>query len=118
LTSSLDPSSPQAARTLKILKDWFQARHDEGTTTKNINTMSVLYSVACLVELDEQRGGGVLTAEERDRFKGWMEDWAEWVMNDLPSEGILSFTGGWLTSRNRDGRVPASWVSCYPDVER
>ena len=46
--------------------------------------MSVLYSVACLVELDEQRGGGVLTAEERGRFKGWMDDWAEWVMNDLP----------------------------------
>lgn len=85
MTSSLDPGSTQASRTLKILKDWFQARHDEGTTTKNINTMSVLYSVACLVELDEQRGGGVLTAEERGRFEGWMDDWAEWVMNDLPS---------------------------------
>lgn len=46
--------------------------------------MSVLYSVACLVELDEKRGHTIFSDEERSRYLGWMEEWGEWAMNQLP----------------------------------
>jgi len=46
--------------------------------------MAVLYSVANLVELDQKRGGSVLTPEEKERFEGWMEDWGSWCMRELP----------------------------------
>lgn len=79
------PDSAVAVKTLKIVKDWYRARSAEGTTTKNINSMSVLYSVACLMELEETEGG-VFTAEEKEEYLGWMHEWAEWAMHDLPSE--------------------------------
>jgi unsaturated rhamnogalacturonyl hydrolase len=46
--------------------------------------MSVLYSVACLVELDEKRGQSIFSTEERIRYLGWMEEWGEWAMHELP----------------------------------
>jgi len=75
------------------MKDWYAARLGEGLPTKNINTMAVLYSVASLVELDQQRDGTVLTPEEKARFEGWMRDWAGWVMDDLP-RGCFAVTHG------------------------
>jgi hypothetical protein len=48
--------------------------------------MSVMYSVACLLELDEQRGRKIFEDDERAMYGGWIDEWAEWVMNDLPSE--------------------------------
>ena len=53
--------------------------------------MAVLYSVASLVELDQKRGGTVLTSEEKERFEGWMEDWSGWCMRDLPREFLLLY---------------------------
>jgi hypothetical protein len=48
--------------------------------------MSVMYSVACLLELDEKRGMTIFDDDERGKYGGWIDEWAEWVMNDLPSE--------------------------------
>jgi hypothetical protein len=48
--------------------------------------MSVMYSVACLLELDEERGRKIFEDDERAMYGGWIDEWAEWVMNDLPSE--------------------------------
>jgi len=51
--------------------------------------MSVMYSVACLLELDEQRGRTIFDDEERATYGGWVDEWAEWVMHDLPREHML-----------------------------
>jgi len=51
--------------------------------------MSVMYSVACLLELDGQRGGAIFDDDERVMYGGWIDEWAEWVMNDLPREHIF-----------------------------
>jgi len=51
--------------------------------------MSVMYSVACLLELDGKRGGAIFDDDERAMYGGWIDEWAEWVMNDLPREHIL-----------------------------
>jgi unsaturated rhamnogalacturonyl hydrolase len=50
--------------------------------------MSVLYTLACLIELDDQRGG-ILTPQERQLYDPWLDEWAEWVMNELPSESAV-----------------------------
>ena len=50
--------------------------------------MSVMYSVACLLELDEGRGQTIFSDGEREMYGGWIDEWAEWVMNDLPSESL------------------------------
>jgi hypothetical protein len=49
-------------------------------------TLPVMYSVACLLELDEERGRTIFDNDERAMYGGWIDEWAEWVMNDLPSE--------------------------------
>lgn len=48
--------------------------------------MSVMYSVACLLELDEKRDKSIFDDSERKMYGEWIDEWAEWVMNDLPSE--------------------------------
>lgn len=68
---------------LNIITSWYNARHHEGGTTKNVNTMAVMYTLACLLELEAETGG-VFTSEEKDRYHGWIDEWAEWVMNQLP----------------------------------
>lgn len=68
------------------MKDWYAQRNAEGIPTKNINSMAVMYSVACLLDLDQQRGGSVLDAEWRDRFHEWIDVWGEWIINELPRE--------------------------------
>ncbi|OCF42765.1 hypothetical protein I317_03367 [Kwoniella heveanensis CBS 569] len=85
LKSSTDLNSSSAAQTLALMKDWYYQRVQDGVPTKNINSMAVMYSVACLVDLDRQRGrGSVLDDEWRERFEGWIDEWAEWIMNELP----------------------------------
>lgn len=51
--------------------------------------MSVMYSVACLMELDEQRGHTIFDDDERRMYGGWIDEWAEWVMNGLPRESFF-----------------------------
>lgn len=65
-------SSPTS---LTIIHDWFADRRKEGGTTKNINTMAALLSLACVYELDPA---------VHPEYKDTLLEWAEWVMNDLP----------------------------------
>ncbi len=66
------------------MKEWYAQRNAEGIPTKNINSMAVMYSVACLLDLDQQRSGRVLDEEWRTRFSEWIDVWGEWIMNELP----------------------------------
>ncbi|WWC90322.1 uncharacterized protein L201_005255 [Kwoniella dendrophila CBS 6074] len=85
LKSTTDPSSLTAKHTLALMKEWYHQRVKEGIPPKNINSMAVMYSVACLVDLDRQRGkGSILDDEWRERFEAWIDEWAEWIMNELP----------------------------------
>jgi unsaturated rhamnogalacturonyl hydrolase len=55
-----------------IIDTWFAARLDEGTT-KNVNTMAPMLTLACRYE------------ETRDRtLLPWLDSWAEWAMREMP----------------------------------
>jgi len=57
------------AKTLAIIKQWFEDRFAEGAPTKNINTMAPFITLAYLYEL------------ERDpRYVPYLDEWAEWLM--------------------------------------
>jgi unsaturated rhamnogalacturonyl hydrolase len=58
--------------TLLIVKAWFAAQLKEGTT-KNINTMAPLLTLACLYEKFGDQ-----------TYLPWLESWADWAMYDLP----------------------------------
>ncbi|KAL1953281.1 hypothetical protein VTO42DRAFT_3315 [Malbranchea cinnamomea] len=60
---------------LKLIEDWFAARllTEGGGTTKNINTMAVFLTLACLYE-----------KTRNEAYRPWLETWAEWAMHDLP----------------------------------
>ncbi|MCJ1448042.1 MAG: hypothetical protein MMC23_008555 [Stictis urceolatum] len=61
------------ASLLRIITDWFRDRFAAGGTTKNINTMSVLLTLAYVYE------------ETGDRtYLPWLDSWAEWAMYGLP----------------------------------
>lgn len=57
---------------LQTMTSWFTARLAEGTT-KNINTMSVFLTLACLQDLYPSIN-----------HTPWLDSWAEWAMHDLP----------------------------------
>lgn len=65
---------------LDIIAQWFRDRFAEGGTTKNINTMAALLSLAFVYELDP-------SSQPENRTH--LIEWAEWAMNELPktSEG-------------------------------
>ena len=58
---------------LAAIEQWFEARFEEGGTTKNINTMAAMLT---LVYLYEKSGN--------QTYLPWLENWAEWAMHDLP----------------------------------
>lgn len=55
---------------LKVVTDWFEARMEEGAPPKNVNTMAPLLTMAYLYE--------------DTRYIPYLEQWAEWVMHDMP----------------------------------
>lgn len=55
-----------------IITSWFRARFAEGTT-KNINTMSPMLTLAYLYEETRERS-----------YLPWLDSWAEWAMYELP----------------------------------
>ncbi|KAH0608342.1 uncharacterized protein H6S33_001476 [Morchella sextelata] len=57
---------------LEIIEDWFRDRFAAGGTTKNINTMAVFLTLACVYE---KTGNGT--------YLPWLDAWAEWAMYDL-----------------------------------
>ncbi|PGH13551.1 hypothetical protein AJ79_03544 [Helicocarpus griseus UAMH5409] len=59
---------------LKLIEDWFAARFADGsTTTKNINTMAVFLTLACVYE-----------KTRNEAYLPLLETWAEWAMYELP----------------------------------
>jgi unsaturated rhamnogalacturonyl hydrolase len=73
-------------KALTIITDWFKARLEEGVPPKNVNTMAPLLTLAFLYE------------ETKDQtFVPYLEDWAEWVMYDMPrtkEDGLQHMTYG------------------------
>jgi unsaturated rhamnogalacturonyl hydrolase len=60
------------APALRILLDWFRDRFAEGQTSKNVNTVAPFITLAYLVEAGK--------AEDTP----YLDEWAEWVMNEMP----------------------------------
>ncbi|GJM68596.1 hypothetical protein HMSSN036_08120 [Paenibacillus macerans] len=60
-------------RALEIINEWFHARIREGAPPKNVNTMAPLLTLAFLYEDTGNR-----------TYLPYLEDWAEWVMHDMP----------------------------------
>ncbi|TGO61865.1 hypothetical protein BCON_0024g00690 [Botryotinia convoluta] len=58
---------------LAIIEKWFQNRFDEGGTTKNINTVAAMLTLAYVYE-----------EKKVNKFLPWLENWAEWAMYELP----------------------------------
>jgi unsaturated rhamnogalacturonyl hydrolase len=58
---------------LSVIESWFAARSAEGGTTKNINTMAAVLSLAILYE-----------KSKKQIYLPWLESWAEWAMYELP----------------------------------
>lgn len=73
-------------KALKIVTDWFEARLAEGAPPKNVNTMAPLLTMAYLYEeFGDQR------------FLPFLDQWAEWVMYDMPrtnNDGLQHMTYG------------------------
>jgi unsaturated rhamnogalacturonyl hydrolase len=60
--------------TLSIILKWYKDRFDQGTTTKNINTMAVFLTLACIYETDPTK---------YHVFYTYLDVWAEWAMYQL-----------------------------------
>ena len=56
-----------------IIEDWFRARFAEGGTTKNINTVASMLTLAYAYEKTGNQ-----------TYIPWLESWAEWAMYGLP----------------------------------
>lgn len=69
MTSQLT-GSPEA---LTVIEEWFANRIEEGGTTKNINTMAAMLTLAYLYEKTGSQ-----------QCLPWLESWADWAMYELP----------------------------------
>jgi len=76
--SNISPISASAEYSLKTALNWFEAQYtiSKGKgAPKNINTMSPFYMLS----------RALLEGKVKDqRWVDWCDEWAEWVMNDLP----------------------------------
>lgn len=60
------------SKCLTIIEDWFAARFAAGGTTKNINTMAVFLTLACVYE-----------RTKNPNYIPWLDSWGEWAYRDL-----------------------------------
>ncbi|MCP2240970.1 glycosyl hydrolase family 88 [Thermoanaerobacterium thermosaccharolyticum] len=58
---------------LNIINNWFRNRFEEGTTTKNVNTISPFLTLVSLYEDTKNK-----------YFLPYINEWFEWVMNEMP----------------------------------
>ena len=58
---------------LNNIESWFTARFAEGGTTKNINTMAAMLTLAYVYEKTGNQ-----------TYLPWLENWADWAMYELP----------------------------------
>jgi unsaturated rhamnogalacturonyl hydrolase len=77
-------------KTLNIIQNWFDARLAEGTT-KNINTMCAMLTLAYLYE---QSGNHT--------YLPWLDAWGEWAMHDLPRTSFGGFQHVTYEHENRE----------------
>ncbi|RRJ67103.1 glycoside hydrolase family 105 protein [Paenibacillus oralis] len=73
-------------RALEMINEWFHARIQEGAPPKNVNTMAPLLTLAFLYE-----------DTGNQTYLPYLEDWAEWVMHDMPrtkEDGLQHMTYG------------------------
>ncbi|GAE30251.1 beta-galactosidase BglB [Alkalihalobacillus hemicellulosilyticus] len=73
-------------KALRIVTDWFQDRFEEGVPPKNVNTMAPLLTLALIYEDTNDK-----------ELVPHLEEWAEWVMNDMPrtkEDGLQHMTYG------------------------
>ncbi|MCM3701601.1 glycoside hydrolase family 105 protein [Paenibacillus macerans] len=71
---------------LEMINEWFNARIQEGAPPKNVNTMAPLLTLAFLYE-----------DTGNQTYLPYLEDWAEWVMHDMPrtkEDGLQHMTYG------------------------
>lgn len=60
-------------KSLAVVNEWMEGRMKEGAPPKNVNTMAPLLTMAYLYE------------DTKDtKYLPYLEEWAEWVMNDMP----------------------------------
>lgn len=59
-------------QSLQIIESWFESRFAAGGTTKNINTMAVFLTLACVYE-----------RTKNPAYIPWLDSWAEWAYHDL-----------------------------------
>ncbi|MET3600948.1 glycoside hydrolase family 88/105 protein [Martelella mangrovi] len=60
-------------RAMDIVETWFSDRLREGTPTKNVNTVAPFLTLAFLYEHNPN-----------PVWRSYLEEWAEWVMHDMP----------------------------------
>lgn len=60
-------------KALSLVEDWFRARFQEGTVSKNVNTTCAFLTLACLYE--ETR---------RAEYLPYLDHWLDWVYHDMP----------------------------------
>jgi unsaturated rhamnogalacturonyl hydrolase len=73
-------------KALDIINEWFHARFEEGVPPKNVNTMAPFLTLAFLYE-----------DTKNQTYLPHLEEWAEWVMNDMPrtcEDGLQHMTYG------------------------
>ncbi|WP_434564696.1 glycoside hydrolase family 88 protein [Thermoanaerobacterium thermosaccharolyticum] len=60
-------------KALNVINNWFKDRFDEGTTTKNVNTIAPFLTLAYLYEDTKNK-----------RYLPYLNEWFEWVMCEMP----------------------------------
>ncbi|WP_160725203.1 beta-galactosidase BglB [Bacillus sp. USDA818B3_A] len=73
-------------KAMDIITQWFDARFEEGVPPKNVNTMAPMLTLAFLYE-----------ETKNQTYLPYLEDWAEWVMYDMPrtkEDGLQHMTYG------------------------
>nr|WP_255286477.1 glycoside hydrolase family 88 protein [Bacillus sp. AFS076308] len=73
-------------KAMDIITQWFNARFEEGVPPKNVNTMAPMLTLAFLYE-----------ETKNQTYLPYLEDWAEWVMYDMPrtnEDGLQHMTYG------------------------
>jgi unsaturated rhamnogalacturonyl hydrolase len=69
----LTSSDPEPSPYLSIIESWFAPRFAAGGCPKNVNTMSVFLTLACVYE-----------ATGNKAYEPWLDAWGEWAYHDLP----------------------------------
>jgi len=85
---SIDPSD----KTEHVIKCWYDCQLPKGTT-KNINTMAVFLTMACMYENKDTTCPS---------YVYFLNEWAEWAMNELPRTKYGGFQHITYLEENKD----------------